>query len=161
MIQLLDWAVQALSFFNTIALLWLGLTVLLNAERRTWGTWLAGGGLVLGGAFFAGHSTVVGRELGTFEAEMEFWWRVGWLPFVSPPYLWYLAMAWYSGVLGRREHRAAIAVTSVIGLAMLVLLVMNPLPSYQDVIGLRPGSTLSLGGIPLMVLAYPLYASIC
>lgn len=164
MIDLLDLAVRSLSFFNTIALLWLGLTVLLNAERPGsggLGTWLAGGGLVLGGLFFAGHSTVVGRELGTFEAEMEFWWRVGWLPFVSPPYLWYLAMAWYSGVLGRRPHRAAIGFTSIVGLAMLALLLMNPLPSYQDVISLRPGATLPLGHLPLMVLTYPLYSSMC
>ena len=42
----LDWAIMAVSLFNTILLLWLGLTVLLNAERRTWGVWLAGGGLL-------------------------------------------------------------------------------------------------------------------
>ncbi|MEN8185421.1 MAG: DUF58 domain-containing protein, partial [Myxococcota bacterium] len=33
-------------FFNAILLIWLGLTVLFNAERRTWGIWLAGGGLL-------------------------------------------------------------------------------------------------------------------
>jgi signal transduction histidine kinase len=161
MIPVLDLAIRALSFFNTIALVWLGLTVLLNAERRTWGTWLAGFGLVLGGAFFAGHSTVVGREFGTFEAEMEFWWRLGWVPFVSPPYLWYLAMAWYSGVLGTRKHRAAIVLTSLVGSIMLVALFLNPLPSYHDLSSLAPGTTLSLGGIRLMVLAYPLYSSLC
>ena len=31
---LLDWAIMAVSLFNTVLLLWLGLTVLLNAERR-------------------------------------------------------------------------------------------------------------------------------
>ena len=45
---ILLWAVRSLSFFNTIALLWLGLAVLLNAERRPPGTWLAGGGLKAG-----------------------------------------------------------------------------------------------------------------
>ena len=54
-----------------IALVWLGLTVLLNAERRTGGVWLAGGGLLLGGAFFAGHSVVVGREMGTFTTDAD------------------------------------------------------------------------------------------
>ena len=34
---ILDWAIMAVSLFDTILLLWLGLTVLLNAERRTWG----------------------------------------------------------------------------------------------------------------------------
>ena len=33
----------ALSIFNVIILLWLGLTILLNAERRVWGLWLAHG----------------------------------------------------------------------------------------------------------------------
>ena len=58
----LDWAIIALSLFNTIAFLWLGLTVLLNAERRHFGAWAAGGGLIVGGLFFAGHSAVVGRS---------------------------------------------------------------------------------------------------
>ncbi len=44
-LELVAWGSRAVSFFNTIALLWLGLTVLLNAERQRWGTWLAGGGL--------------------------------------------------------------------------------------------------------------------
>ena len=30
----IDWAIMAVSLFNTILLVWLGLTVLLNAERR-------------------------------------------------------------------------------------------------------------------------------
>src|SRR6266542_2523630 len=56
------WAINTLSFFNMIAFLWLGLTVLLNAERRVWGTLIAGGGLILGGLFFAGHSAVVSHS---------------------------------------------------------------------------------------------------
>ena len=44
------WSARALTFFNVLVLLWLGLTVLLNAERRRLGTWLTGGGLLLGGA---------------------------------------------------------------------------------------------------------------
>src|SRR3982751_696952 len=111
---LLDWGVRALSFFNTIALLWLGLTVLLTAEQRRWGTWVAGGGLVLGGLFFAGHTTVVSREFGTFDAEMEFWWRLGWIPFVSPPFIWYVVMAWYAAVLDTRLHRIASGVLGVL-----------------------------------------------
>ena len=38
----LDWAAMAVSLFNTILFLWLGAMVLLNADRRTWGIWLAG-----------------------------------------------------------------------------------------------------------------------
>ena len=53
---LLDWATLATSLSNTILLFWLGSTVLLNAERRTLGIWIAGGQLVLGGGFFFIHS---------------------------------------------------------------------------------------------------------
>ena len=49
---LLDWALMAVSLFNTILPLWLGLTVLLNAERRNWSIWLAGGGMIMASAFF-------------------------------------------------------------------------------------------------------------
>ena len=42
----LNWGIRAVSLFNTIVLLWLGLTVLLNAERRRWGTWVASGSIL-------------------------------------------------------------------------------------------------------------------
>ena len=71
-LYILDWAIIAVSFFNTIILIWLGLTVLLNADRRRWGTWAAGSGFLLSGLFFIGHSAIVGRVIGTFEPEMEF-----------------------------------------------------------------------------------------
>ncbi len=38
----LDWVLIGVSVFNTIVLFSLGLTVLLNAERRTWAVWLMG-----------------------------------------------------------------------------------------------------------------------
>ena len=44
--DLLDWVIRAISLFNTIILLWLGLTVSLNAERRRWGTYVASSGLL-------------------------------------------------------------------------------------------------------------------
>lgn len=60
----LDWAIMAVSFFNTILLLWLGLTVLLNADRRrSRGVWLCTTGLLIGGAFFFCHSIILGDGL--------------------------------------------------------------------------------------------------
>ena len=64
----LDWAVVAVSLANATLLTWLGLTVLLNAERRTWGIWLAGCGLLMGGAFFFSHSAILGHGLETWDA---------------------------------------------------------------------------------------------
>jgi hypothetical protein len=76
----LDWSILAVSLFNAILLLWLGLTALLNAQRRNWGIWLAGGGLLLGGAFFLSHSAILGQDLNQMSQGLDFWWRVGWVP---------------------------------------------------------------------------------
>ena len=61
LVPVVVWAARALTFFNVLVLLWLGLTVLLNAERRRLGTWLTGGGLLLGGACSVARAE---RELG-------------------------------------------------------------------------------------------------
>src|SRR5262245_63218892 len=120
----LDWAIISVSFFNTVAFLWLGLTVLLNAERRRWGTWAAGSALILAGLFFVGHSAVVGHDLLTFGPDIEFWWRVSWLPVVGAPYLWYLLTLWYTGVLRGERHRVWLAVVSVLGFAVLGMVIV-------------------------------------
>ena len=125
---LLDWSIRAISFFNTIALLWLGCTVLLNAERKSLGL-VAGGGLVLGGLFFAAHSAFVGRTVATFDAQSELWSRVGWLAFISPPYLWYVVMAWYAGVVRSPGHTLALIGLGLLGVAAPAFrLVPLPLP---------------------------------
>jgi hypothetical protein len=161
-VPLLDWALRALSFFNTIALLWLGLAVLLNAERRRWGTVAAGGGLVLGGIFFAAHTTIVSRAFGTFDAELEFWWQIGWLPFVSPPFLWYVMMAWYAAVLETRLHRVGIVLLGALGiLALGLILFVDPLPGYRELLIERQHAAVELGGVPIVVLLYPAYSALC
>ena len=107
----LDWAIMAVSLFNTILLLWLGLTVLLNAERKSWGVRLTGGGLLTGGVFFISHSAILGRGLHTASRGSDFWWHVGWLPVILSPVAWYVVMLWYAGFWGnvrgmvRRRHR--------------------------------------------------------
>lgn len=163
LLHLLDWAIIAVSIFNTVALLWLGLTVLLNAERRHFGAWAAGGGLLFGGLFFVGHSAVVGRVIGTFSEEMELWWRVGWLPFIGGPYLWYLVIAWYTGVAQAGRHRLWIALVTALGLAAVLLLALgNPLPSFSEVAYERaPGPAQPRAGLPPVVLVYPVYAVLC
>ena len=56
---LLYWSTLAALLFNTILLFWLGLTILLNAERHTWGSMLASTGMLLGGIFFASYTAIV------------------------------------------------------------------------------------------------------
>ncbi len=158
----IDWATIALSFFNTIILTWLGLTVLLNTDRHSWGTWIGGGGMLLGGLFFAGHSLVVGQVLPSFSQEMELLWRVGWLPFVGAPYVWYVVMAWYTGVFRLRRHRIWLTVVSILGaIAVALLIFANPLPSYSEVIQRTSAGMFALGTIPVVLLIYPVYSTLC
>jgi signal transduction histidine kinase len=161
-LALFDWALIATSLFNTVTLLWLGLAVLLNAERRSWGSYLAGGGLLVGAAFFVGHTAVVGRVIGTFSGEMELWWRLGWLVMASAPYLWYVVMAWYSGALRRAAARRWLAAVSAIGLCALGLLVFaDPLPSYGAVVGRGTTPLFAAGPLPAVALVYPAYSVCC
>ena len=160
-LRALDWGIITLSLFNTITLLWLGLTVLLNAERRTLGTWVAGGGLVLCGLFFVGHTAVVGRAIGTFDIELGFWWQASWLLTVAAPYLWYVGTIWYTGVLRLWQHRIGLAVVTLLGLMGLGQLVLNPLPSYEEVLTRAQVSLITVAGIPIPALAYPFYSILC
>jgi signal transduction histidine kinase len=159
---LLDWALIAVSFFNTIVLIWLGLTVLLNADRRHWGTWAAGIGFLSCGAFFIGHTAIVGRVIGTFEPEMALWWPISWLLVVGAPYLWYVVMLAYTGVLEAGRHRGWLSVVTVLGIAAVALLRLSePLPTYEAIIEREPLRIFSLFGVPVVVLVYPLYSVLC
>lgn len=159
-LRALDWAIISLSFFNMIALLWLGLTVLLNAERRTGGTWVAGGGLILCGLFFIGHTAVVGRTIDTFDVEIGFWWRLSWLMTIAAPFLWYLGTLWYTGALQTWRHRLGLILAGVFGIVGLWRLTSDPLPSYRDVATRAPVALMTIRSIPA-TLAYPLYSALC
>jgi len=164
----LNWAIMAVSLFNTILLLWLGMTVLLNAERRTWGVWLAGGGLLMGGAFFVSHSAILGHGLGYVSWAMNFWWRVGWVPVIALPFVWYLVMLWYAGFWDNRQaylhrrQRPWFLLTTLLAMGLVGMFVFaNPLPAYWQVAQLDLSASPSVGGIPLLILIYPLYIVLC
>ena len=165
---LLDWATLAISLFDTIILLWMGLTVLLNAENRTAGLWIAGGELSLGGIFFLSHSIILVNGLDRFSAGLNFWWHLGWFPVVILPLSWYGVMLWYSGYWNdrraplRKRHAAWLVI--VAGFAALVLGMLffaNPLPSFFQISSFEITATPSLFGIPLLILVYPVYIVLC
>lgn len=164
----LDWAIMAVSLFDTILLLWLGLTVLLNAERRTWGIWMAGGGLLLGAAFFVSHTAILGIGLDYVGPGTNFWWRAGWVPVVVLPFVWYVLMLWYAGYWDKpqgtlyRRQRPWLILVAIMFVALAALLAVgNPLPSYGQVAQLDLAATPSVAGIPLVMLLYPLYTVLC
>lgn len=160
----LDWAGLAVSLFNTISLLWLGLTVLLNSDRRTVSTWLTGGGMLLGALLFTSHTAILGRGLANTSFGMDFWWWISWGPAIAAPLAWYGAMLWYSGFQLGRTHPHRPWLIANVGLAtaiVLLLILANPLPSYDHVAhrGLVPTPTVA--GIPLLILLYLVYSILC
>lgn len=165
----LDWAILAVSLFTTILLLWLGLTVLFNAEQRgRLGIWLSGGGLLVGAALFISHSAMVGLGLSFVSQGMDFWWRASWVPAVSLPFAWYVVMLWYAGYwddpfadLHRRQRPLFfITVLMVIGLVGLMIFA-NPVPYFSQMALLKLSPTPMIGRFPVLVLAYPLYILAC
>ena len=161
----LDWAILTISVFNTILLLWLGLALLLTAERRGPALVLAGGGLLLGGAFFLSHSAILGRGLRYSGPWMDFWWHLAWLPAVFAPLAWYLIMLWYAGFWDdprsalHRQQRPFLVLLGGAAAGLIALLFF--LPSYTQLIRYDLSTTPSFGGVPLVVLCYPLYVVLC
>jgi signal transduction histidine kinase len=165
---LLNWALQGLSLFNTILLLWLGLTVLLNAEKRTWGIWLTGGGLLLGAGFFICHSAILEYGLDSASPWANLWWQMGWIPIILLPLAWYQLTLWYSGFWDRqsgrcaRWHRFLSILLSALGLALLsMLLFAHPLPTLAQLTHLEFSGTPTVAGVPLLFFLYPIYALLC
>lgn len=153
----LDWAGLAVSLFDTISLAWLGLTVLLHGHRRSLGTWLTGVGLLLGALFFVSHTAILGQGLDRAGLGMDFWWWMSWGPALIAPLSWYGVMLWYSGFHLRRRHphRIYLAVVLLWAAAVVVLLlVVNPLPSYSDLVGGGQGPATLAPGTPALLLAY-------
>ena len=166
---LVDWAIMTVSLINVILQFWLGMTILLNAERRTWGVWLAGGGLLLGAAFFISHTAILGFSRDYVSSGLNIWWRIGWIPVVALPFIWYMIMLWYAGFW--RDRRRPYLPNKQRGWALLTfflligligwLVIATPLPSFTQVIELELSTVPSVGGIPVFLLIYPLYTILC
>jgi len=161
-------ALLTLSLFNTILLLWLGLTVLLNVGRRTWGAWLAGGGLVAGGLFFISHIAVLAQSAVAGRPQISAWWPLGWVALILAPFTWYVAMLWHTGYWQdrtsalHREHRPLLTLATLFAIALLALItVARPLPSALQLMGLYFAATPAIMGIPALVLLYPLFMTLC
>jgi hypothetical protein len=184
----LDWAIMAVSLFNTILALWLGLTVLLSAERRAWGIWLASSGLLMGGLFFVSHSAILGHGPIYLTQGVELWWQLGWLPVIALPLAWYVLTLWYAGFWGdggahlptfkrlcfvfteplagdtslHKRQRPWFIFTALLAVGLAGLLIFaKALPSYGQVVDLNLAAQPAIGGIPLLILLYPFYILLC
>ncbi len=164
---ILGWVLVALSSFNMIISIWLGLTVLLNAERRAWGIWLAGGSLLASGIFFIFHTLLLEGTLFSFRLMLGPVWSIRWVPIIALPMAWYWAMLWFAGFWEhragrlRRFHRRALAAMIPFALVVTVLLLaIDRLASSND-----PRTIYStmpfVGHVPLQVILYPAYIICC
>ena len=80
--------VQAVSLFNTVILLWLGLTVILTGNRRKPATIAGSAGLLLGALFFMGHTFIIGHSLNIGGRGVDTVWKVMWVGAITAPYFW-------------------------------------------------------------------------
>jgi len=158
----------ALSLFNVIVLLWLGLTVLLNAGRRTWGVWLAGAGLLAGAVFFVSHSAFAVHTASGTPPGLATWWPVGWMALIFAPFAWYLAILWHTGYWDsptsrfRREHRPLLALTTLLAAGLFVVFVTSrPLHSNIQLAGRYFITAPLVFGMPLPVIVYPVFVFFC
>lgn len=171
--QFLSWALVAASLFNTILLLWLGLTLWLSADRRVPGVVITSVGFFLGSAAFISHSALLLSDTLQLTRSNTLWLVVGLAPVVLLPYVWYVVLLWYSGYWTteesnlKRRHRPWLWLLGVLlggGLAGLALLGLPFLPFGDLAPWIWSGREFiktSASGIPLVAIGYPTYVLLC
>ena len=171
---MLDWGLGATSLFNTIILLWLGFTVLLNAEKRAWGTMLAGTGMLLGGVFFLVHTATLDYTWEALYSNIRSWWYLCWACVLALPLGWYVLMLWYAGFWTQKQTRAALKtapslrrhwaglfLATCLGALMATLIVIADPARIFAQVAYREANPLAFHGIPLLLAACPLYLLAC
>ncbi len=165
---LLDTATLAVSLFNTMLLLWLGIVVVSNSDRRSWGIWLASSGLLCGGIFFLIHTAILARGLREATTDLDLLWHLGWLPIIASPLAWYVVMLWYAGFLGanapRNRNLHLLGIVFVLACAaflFFLLLFFGSLPTFAQVVTFGRSEYVATPGTPLLVIVYAIYNMSC
>ena len=174
MTHLLPWLLVSISLGNTILLVWLGLTLWLNAERRDLGTTVTAGGFLLGAAFFISHSALLLSDTWTLTRSNTLWLAVGTTPLLLLPFVWHVVLLWYHGFWSdpaqplRRRHGPWLIASGailIVGFGCLVLLGLPYVPFVRMLAPLvwpvREAVKFATFGIPVIALGYPLYVLLC
>ncbi len=172
--RVLLWALVSVSLFETILLLWLGLTLWLNADRRGLGVVVTSVGFFLGSAFFTSHAALLLRPTLQLTRSTTLWLALAMTPVVLLPYVWYVVLLWYNGFwtppaggLRRRQVpwlwlATAVLVAGMVSLALLgapfVPLGMQVAPLFWPA---RDFIKTPVLGIPLVAIGFPLYVLLC
>lgn len=164
---MINWLRLALSMFNTILLIWLGLTVLLNADKRRLGVWVVTLSLLLGGLFFISHTAVLVNELSVASSTTARWFFVGVTAATGLPLGWYLAVLWYAGFWDsaqsplRQRQQGWLVVTLLIafgGMIALAAKANRAVPPLNFIDGLMD---VQIVGLPLDAWGYIAYVILC
>jgi hypothetical protein len=166
--DVLFWAQLSLSLFNAILLIWLGLTVLVNAERRSLGVWIASIGMTIGGVFFLGHGAMLYYNLRSLVVGIATWWYGGWVALIGLPSAWFGLMLWYAGFWDddrsalHRRQRPWLALVLFTAIAMTLLLILTD-PRYvlRNVALVALSSPSSDNRVLALSIVYPLYLLAC
>ncbi|HEX6541473.1 MAG TPA: ATP-binding protein [Ktedonobacterales bacterium] len=165
----------ALSAFNLITFLWLGLMVLLLGDRRNLITWVGGLGLLLAALFFLCHGALAGAGVPEGASASDVWWRMSWLPAFAAPLFWAATGLHYAGLAGVWKRLRTPMLASVAGLGLLALLLAflywPALAHYGDFIRLldaslrlrqptHPSPNVS-PVLPALALAFVFYIGVC
>ncbi len=180
-----NWALVAVSLFNTVLLLWLGLTLWLHGDadpqdRHDRGVILACVGFLLGSLFFVAHSALLLSNSWEVTRSNTLWLAVAMLPVLILPFVWYVVLLNNAGywtesgadlresVGVRRRHRPLLLLLSVILALGFVCLALLGVPFIPEVNALTPFIwplrqliKVPVFGIPLVAIAYPLYVLLC
>jgi signal transduction histidine kinase len=159
------WLMTAVSLFNTVILFWLGLTVLLNAQRRSGGVWLAGLGLLGGGIFFAAHTAMLDYSIDTLVDGLRFWWYPGWAAILALPAGWYGLMLWYAGYWDDRKSRLRLrhrngnaAIFLLVSALAAIVTLANPFRVVAQV-AYSAAADSAIG--PALMALYPIFLLLC
>lgn len=160
----LNWSTIAISVFNTILLFWLALTVLLNAQRKRLGVFLAGTGMTMGSIFFAIHTIIIYSGFTYTESQINALWSLGWTILLILPLAWYMLILWYLGFWENSEHYLQkrqkywfITDTILFLITARYVLFTKTLPTFLDFASLDLSNALSIRNIPVLIIIYPIY----
>ena len=165
---LLPWAMYAVSLFNLILLLWLGLTILLNAQERNWGTYLAGSGFLVGAIFFLLHTAALNYSLDTLLENSPIWWLILSAPVGALPFGWMVLMLWYCGYWDesnsplRRRTRWFFAFATALAVCQMVIVWIG-LPRFgaSPFTYAEPNNITQFLSLRLLLWLYPLFLLCC
>ncbi|HEY3417531.1 MAG TPA: hypothetical protein VGM23_11665, partial [Armatimonadota bacterium] len=164
------WFMLAISLLTVSLLCWLGLTVLLTAEHRRGGVFLASAAMLISAAFLAFHAVIISQGTGLLIGQ----WPLAWVAGLVLPSAWYAMVLWHIGFWDNRRavrhfrlHTAAFTGLVIIYGAMCLLVFSDPVVRQNPLVLLNPYdpaiivSGPLIGDMPAYALVYVLLILIC